>query len=275
MIPLTLCNSRSPKSANQTNVASNGQVTGTPSPLSGWVFFGILEGFMIISTATLRPFRRQTRGLVSAVSVILKTPFTFLRVVPSSWGIIEVPSFYRGLVGLWVIAGLILISAYQSDVFVTDGVTLQSFVQPGSLFTSGLPTSSVTTNVSLSIVLFQTPITCDPTQFTLWVVADGTTSSGSLSDPPIASRIPLFRLSTSRLPSLPHSASRPRCLCRSLQTPLLVLLCSAMVCGTRSCLKTTTEPSPRSRKLSPTTRPIRSLAMCLFPSLLCRQNSLM
>ena len=67
---------------------------------------------------------------------------------------------------------------------MTEGVNTLSAVQPGSLFASGLPTSSATTNVSLSIVLFQTPITCDPTQFTLQVVAGATTSAGSLSGTP-------------------------------------------------------------------------------------------
>ena len=75
----------------------------------------------------------------------LENTLQLLRVVPSSWNIIEIPSFYRGLVALWVIIGLILITAYQSDVFATEGVITQSYLQPGSSFTSGSPTSSATT----------------------------------------------------------------------------------------------------------------------------------
>ena len=114
----------------------------------------------------------------------MRTPFSVFRVVPSSWNIIEIPSFYRGLVALWVVAGLVLITAYQSDVFVTDGVTTQSDVKPGSRFTSTESTSSATTNVSFNIVLFHTPISCDSSQFKLEVVASDTTSTGSLSGPP-------------------------------------------------------------------------------------------
>jgi len=125
--------------ANQSSVPSNDKAAIPPTPISGWVFVGVLIAFMLISTIILIPFRRQTCRYVSAVAVILRTPFNFLRVVPSSWHVIEIPSFYRGLVALWVIAGLILITAYQSEVFVTEGVITQSDVQPGARFTSGDP----------------------------------------------------------------------------------------------------------------------------------------
>ena len=170
--------------ANQSSVPSPGQTTATAAPVSGWVFVGVLIAFMLISLAILFPLRLRTRRYVTAVSVILRTPFTFLRVVPTSWHVVEVPSFYRGLIGLWVIAGLVLITAYQSEVFVADGVTTQSYVQPGSQFTSRNSTSSATADISLTIVLFQTPITCDPTLFKFLVAADATTSAGSLTGPP-------------------------------------------------------------------------------------------
>ena len=170
--------------ANQSSVSSSGRVITTTTEASGWIFIGTLVGFVLLSTLILFPFRRQTRRYVSAVSVILKTPFSVFRVVSASGSVVEVPSFYRGLVALWVIAGLIVITAYQTEVFVLDGVATQSYVQPGSQFTSGNSTSSATANVSLSIVLFQTPITCDSTQVTLEVVAVATTSAGALSGIP-------------------------------------------------------------------------------------------
>ena len=170
--------------ANQTSITPEGSTAETPTPVFGWVFVGVLVGLMLLSKAIFVPLRHKTRRYLSAISVILRTAFNFLSVVPSSWTVIEIPSFYRGLVALWVIAGLILITAYQSDVFVTDGVTTDSSVQPGSQFTSGDPTSSATGNISLAIVLFQTPITCNSSQFPLLVVASGTTSTGSLSGPP-------------------------------------------------------------------------------------------
>ena len=143
----------------------------TPTSVSGWVFVGILVDFILLSSAILFPLRNRTRRYVSVISV-------------TSWSVNEIPSFYRGLVGLWVIAGLILITAYQSEVFATEGVTTESAVQPGSRFTSKLPTSSATTNISLQIVLFQTSITCDANLFPLLITAADSTSSGSLSDPP-------------------------------------------------------------------------------------------
>ena len=153
------------KTANQTTETTDNQITAASTPVTGWIYVGILAGFIILSTAILFPLRRQTRRYIAAVSVILKTPFSVFRVVPSSWTVVENPSFYRGLVALWVIAALILVTAYQSDVFAVEGITTDSSVQPGSLFTSKLPTASATTNVSLIIVLFQTPITCNSTQF--------------------------------------------------------------------------------------------------------------
>jgi len=101
--------SPTPETANQTSVSSsNGAlITATPTQVSGWIFVGILLGFVLLSVAIFTPLYRQTRGYISAISVILRTPFGFLRVVPSSWTIIEIPSFYRGLVALWVIAGLV------------------------------------------------------------------------------------------------------------------------------------------------------------------------
>ena len=131
--------SPTPKIVNQTGVAFLDTTTTPSTPLSGWIFIGILAGFMLLSTAILFPCHRRTRRFVSVVSVILRTPFSLLKVVPSSWRIVETPSFYRGLVALWVIAGLILITAYQSEVFVTEGVITQSDVQPGARFTSGDP----------------------------------------------------------------------------------------------------------------------------------------
>jgi len=174
--------SPTPKSANQTTVSAKSQATAAPAPISNCIFLEMLD---------LSSFPH----LFSTVSVILKTLFDIFRVVPSSWNVIEVPSFYRGLVALWVIAGLILVIAYQSEVFVTTGVSTLSAVQPGSRFSSGLPTSSATTNVSLSIVLFQTPITCNQTEFTLEIVADATTSTGSLTGTPVC-------VQDSSLPSL-------------------------------------------------------------------------
>jgi len=114
---------------NQTKVDKNGHIIQPGvSTVSGWAFLGPMFGFVVVSTIILVPLRRRVRRPVSAISVILRTPFSFLRIVPSSWTVVEIPSFYRGLVSLWVIAG-----AYQSEVFVNQAVISLSSVQPGQL----------------------------------------------------------------------------------------------------------------------------------------------
>ena len=106
--------------AKQTEVDKN--MTKLLKQVSGWVFFGIFLGCVVLTGGILIPLRRRVRQPVSAISVILRTPFSFFRIVPSSWTVVEIPSFYRGLVSLWVIVGLVLISAYQCEVFVSQGV---------------------------------------------------------------------------------------------------------------------------------------------------------
>ena len=120
---------------NQTKVDKNGHIIQPGvSTVSGWAFLGPMFGFVVVSTIILVPLRRRVRRPVSAISVILRTPFSFLRIVPSSWTVVEIPSFYRGLVSLWVTAGVTIITAYQSEVFVNQAVISLSSVQPGSTF---------------------------------------------------------------------------------------------------------------------------------------------
>ena len=57
--------SPTPKAANQTSITPEGSTAETPTPVSGWVFVGVLLGFMLISALILVPFRRQTRRYVS------------------------------------------------------------------------------------------------------------------------------------------------------------------------------------------------------------------
>jgi len=104
--------------------------------------------------------------------------------VHSSDTLVEVPSFFRGIVGIWVLGGVILVTAYQIGIFIAQGRTELTAVQPGTVFTNGSSTSSAATTLSLSLVLFQTPITCDPAAFTLTFSALNSKSSGPLSAPP-------------------------------------------------------------------------------------------
>ena len=206
--------------ANQTEVDKNGQtVQVTASPVSGWIYFGIFLGCVVLSGVILIPLRRRLRQPVSAISVILRTPFSFFRIVPSSWTVIEIPSFYRGLVALWVIFGVIVVTAYQSEVFVNDGVVSLSSVQPGSTFTNKNSTSTAEATFSVSLVLYQTPISCNSSQFTLQVVASDTTSTGSLGT--------LDCVEDASLPSLNISVSFPAALSFSSTSSVSLLVTAA------------------------------------------------
>jgi hypothetical protein len=177
--------SPAPEACNVTLVNQDGQVIQEQTSSStGWVYIVVMVIFMVASFAVLTPLRHKVQMYVTPFSIVVRTPFSFMRVMPSSWTIIEIPSFSRGLVGIWVIVGIILITAYQSQVFAIESVIQTSSVQPGARFTSGRPTSTAAGVVSLNVVLYQSPVSCDTTQFTLQVIATNAASSGALSGVP-------------------------------------------------------------------------------------------
>jgi len=170
---------------NFTVLNQDGTLVAAASPfIVGWVYFGLFGGFVVLSSVFAPLLRKQLRRPILAAAVILRTPATILKVIVASESLVEVPSFFRGLVGLWVFGGVCFITAYQIDIFITQAQTQLTAVQPGTVFTNGSSTSSVTASISLSIVLFQTPITCDPTAFTLTFSALDSKSSGSLTGHP-------------------------------------------------------------------------------------------
>jgi len=159
-------------------------VTGVSLFVVGWVYGGLFGGFVLVSGVIALIFRKPLRRVVLAAAVILRTPAAILRVVHSSDTLVEVPSFFRGIVGIWVIGAVLLVTVYQINIFFAQGRTELTAVQPGTVFTNGSSTSSVGTTLSLTVVLSQTPITCDPSAFTLTFSAVNSKSSGSLSSRP-------------------------------------------------------------------------------------------
>ena len=159
-------------------------VTAASPFVVGLVYVGLFGGFVLVSGMIAVVFRKPLRRVVLAAAVILRTPAAILRVADSSNKLVEEPSFFRGIVGIWVLGGVILVTAYQFDVFISLGRTELTAVQPGTVFTNSSSTSSAGTTLSLSLVLFQTPITCNTTAFTLSFSAISSESSGSLSDSP-------------------------------------------------------------------------------------------
>jgi len=150
----------------------------------GWVYVGLYAVFILVSGLIAVAFRKPWRRVIIAASIVLRTPATILRVVPSSERLVEEPSFFRGLVGIWVVGGVILVTAYQIDIFVVQGRTELTAVQPGTVLSNGSSTSSIGTTLDLTLVLFQTPITCDSSVFTLTFSALDSKSSGPLFGPP-------------------------------------------------------------------------------------------
>jgi len=155
------------------------------SPLVvGWVYVGLFGGVVLVSVLVAVIFQKKLRRVVLAAAVILRTPAAILRLADSSNKLVEEPSFFRGIIGIWVMAGVILVTAYQIDIFITQGRTELTAVQPGTVFTDESSTSSAATTLSLSLVLFQTSITCNTTAFNLIFSALSSDSSGLRSGPP-------------------------------------------------------------------------------------------
>jgi len=170
---------------NRTVYGENGNPVTAASPfIVGWIYVGLFGGFVLLSGLIAIIFQKKLRRPVLAAAVILRTPAVILRVADSSNRLVEEPSFFRGIVGIWVSGGVILVTAYQIDIFFSQGRTEDTAVQPGTVFTNGSSTSSVGTTLSLSLVLFQTPITRNTTAFTLTFSAVNSKSLGLLSGRP-------------------------------------------------------------------------------------------
>jgi len=87
---------------NMTTLDSDGNPLVGASPfIDEWVYVGLFAGFVLVSGLLAFFFQKKLRRPVLAASVILRTPAAVLRVVHSSDTLVEVPSFFRGIVGIW------------------------------------------------------------------------------------------------------------------------------------------------------------------------------
>jgi len=124
-------------------------VTAASPFVVGWVYVGLFAGFVLVSGVIVLIFQKKLRRPVLAAAVILRTPAAILRLADSSNKLVEEPSFFRGIVGIWVLGGVILVTAYQIDIFIAQGRTELTAVQPGTIFTNGSSTFSAGTTLSL------------------------------------------------------------------------------------------------------------------------------
>jgi len=130
-------------------------------------YLGIFLGGVLISGLIIIPLRKRLRSYISPISVVLRTPSYVLRVIPNSWTLKEIPSLYRGLIGIWVLFGSLMITLYQVHLLVASGRSTLTSVQPGTTFKSGESTSTTTTSFFLNVSLHNTPITCDPSKYSM------------------------------------------------------------------------------------------------------------
>lgn len=140
----------------------DGQVASGESPkVNDMMYVGIVAGFIVLTGFVSLVFRNQLRRPFHLVSAILKTPFFIIKVLPSSWELFETPSFFRGMMGVWVVGGVLVMTVFQINVFVLEGRTELTAVQPGATYTNGSVTSVTTARVFLSLAIFQTQVVCD------------------------------------------------------------------------------------------------------------------
>ena len=90
--------------------------------------------------------------------------------------LIELPSFARGLIGLYVFIGVVVVTAYQCNNFAVNQFEESSTLQPGSTFTDGASTATALTFLTASVSFIDSGITCDSSY-----VATATFGSTSLS----------------------------------------------------------------------------------------------
>ena len=114
--------------SKSTSVDKNGKaILPSSAEILWWAYAIPMAGFMLLSTfLLLPPVFRKCRRPVSAAGMILRTPMSFFQIksgeiAERKWEDVEKPPYLRGIVALWVIVGVILITAYQSNVFVTEG----------------------------------------------------------------------------------------------------------------------------------------------------------
>lgn len=127
-----------------------------------WTYLVAFGGAVLILLLLAFPLKRWLKKGVSKVALVLRTPFSILFVGPDST-LMESPSYARGLIGLCVLLGVALVTAYQIHVFVIDSRIDLTAVQPGTTFADGTPTTSTTAKLRVNVTFLQSPVSCDET----------------------------------------------------------------------------------------------------------------
>ena len=130
-----------------------------------WIYFilGSLAVFVLLSALIVFTFQNKFQKYIVSASgcVCVKKPqWATWRSLLSNMSTKKIPSFYRGLVGIWVIAGgdpcdfYYYYYNYQIHLFAIYRTTEVSSVQPGTVFTDTSSTTSTTLTTLTTLSLF-------------------------------------------------------------------------------------------------------------------------
>jgi len=150
----------------------------TVPTVPGLYYLAAFGGCVLLVTSVLMLFKRSTKRGVVKMAHVLRTPFTMLQVEGTT--LTESSSFYRGLIGIWVLTGVLVVTAYQIQVFAETGRTEITAVQPGTTYLAGNSTSLTSTPLWVNITLYGTAANCNETLFSLQVTADDVDSNSDL-----------------------------------------------------------------------------------------------
>lgn len=124
-------------------------------------YFTLVCGIVALTALLFFLLRKQLLRLLLAIAGVLRTAFARFKLLPFCSFLAGTPSYFRGFAAICVTAAVLFIFFYQ----------IQNLLEFNKTDPSGL-------RVALSLVLFQSPVTCDPSAFTL------TFAAGKLSGQP-------------------------------------------------------------------------------------------
>jgi len=128
------------------------------------IVFGV--GVMLV-TILAAIARKQLRRVVVKFSAVMRTPRWMMRADQARGGMLEeTPSFVRGLIGVWVLLGVVLVTIYQIDNFVQHRYDTSTSLQPGTTFTNRALITTAVTQLNVTAVLMASPVHCNDDTFT-------------------------------------------------------------------------------------------------------------
>ena len=187
--------------------AMTAAAAGNNSGLSvGYILIIVFVGSGLTITAVVFVARKRTHTIVHRFGNVMRTP-RWLLSVDTTGGehLSEPPSFVRGLVGIWIVLAVVLVTIYQIDNYVQNQFSTDTSLQPGTTFESGVAVTAVaTTQLAFVISLLGSSVTCDPSAFIISVSlgssavnASCTTSSNGSNTTIVATTVPNALLTTS------------------------------------------------------------------------------